>query len=174
MQTRSTDNSPCTADVGTSLAHNPVQEAEVLQQFRIVFNAVKSHWQQVERKAGIGGAQVWALSVIQAQPGIGVNGLAAALHIKQPTASYLVRCLSQQGLVESRRDGADRRGVQLHIKAEGCKVLDRTPGPFTGVLPQALAQMSGESLGRLHDDLQQLIQLLKSDPAAANTPMAGL
>jgi len=36
----------------------------VLRQFRVVFNAVKTHFRQVEREAGVGGAQLWALSVI--------------------------------------------------------------------------------------------------------------
>ena len=44
----------------------------VLRQFRVVFNAVKTHFRQVEREAGVGGAQLWALSVIDRRPGIGV------------------------------------------------------------------------------------------------------
>ncbi|HAV36987.1 MAG TPA: MarR family transcriptional regulator, partial [Massilia sp.] len=50
-----------------------------LRQFRIVFNAVKNHFRQVERDAGLGGAQLWALSVIAQSPGIGVTDLARAL-----------------------------------------------------------------------------------------------
>lgn len=146
----------------------------MLQQFRLVFNAVKSHWQRVERKAGIGGAQVWALSVIREQPGIGVNELALRLSVRQPTASYLVRGLTQEGLIESRREGQDRRAVQLHISTEGRKLLRRTPGPFAGVLPDALSKMGAESLQRLQEDLQRLIELLNTDPAAAEVPMAKL
>jgi hypothetical protein len=40
----------------------------VLRQFRVVFNSVKTHFRQVEREAGLGGAQLWALSVIQRRP----------------------------------------------------------------------------------------------------------
>ena len=39
--------------------------ARVLQQFRQIFNAVKTHFQQVEKKVGVGGAQVWALAVMK-------------------------------------------------------------------------------------------------------------
>ena len=46
-------------------------EVRVLRRFRLVFNAVKTHFQQVEKKAGVGGAQFWALSVIRAHPGLG-------------------------------------------------------------------------------------------------------
>src|SRR5512132_618056 len=79
----------------------------VLRQFRQVFNAVKTHFQQVERKVGLGGAQVWALSVIQQFPGIGVGRLAAAMQIHQSTASNLVKALVERGLVTMTRDVAD-------------------------------------------------------------------
>ena len=40
------------------------EATEVLRKFRQVFNAVKNHFQQLEKKVGIGGAQVWALSLM--------------------------------------------------------------------------------------------------------------
>lgn len=146
----------------------------VLKQFRIVFNAVKSHFQQVERVAGVGGAQVWALSVIAERPGIGVNGLAAALDIRQPTASNLVKNLSDQQLVDVRREGADRRAVQLHATAAGRRVLKRAPAPFSGVLPEALAAMDPQTLERLEADLNALIARLDVDERAGKIPLAQL
>lgn len=148
--------------------------ARVLRQFRIVFNAVKTHFQQVERKAGLGGAQVWALSVIRDRPGLGVNDLASVLSVRQPTASNLVKSLAEQGLVQARREGADRRAVQLHVLPEGRKVLKRAPGPFSGVLPDALAGLDTATLARLERDLAQLIERLGADDRAASIPLAQL
>ncbi len=144
----------------------------VLQQFRVVFNAVKTHFQQVERKAGVGGAQVWALSIIRDRPGIGVNELALALNIKQPTASNLVRNLAQQSLIEVRREGPDRRAVQLHPTEDGHKVLKRAPGPFAGVLPEALAGLDPQTLAQLEVNLTALIQHLGADARGATIPLA--
>ena len=152
----------------------PATQETVLQQFRIVLNAVKAHFQQVERKAGIGGAQLWALSIVREQPGIGVKALAAALNVRQPTASIIVRNLSQQGLVVAGRDGPDRRSVQLHIAAEGRKVLKRAPGPFSGVLPEALKALDPATLNLLTTALAQLILRLDTDDRAATTPLSGL
>ncbi len=148
--------------------------ARVLRQFRIVFNAVKTHFQQVERKAGLGGAQVWALSVIRDRGGIGVNELANALNVRQPTASNLVRNLAQQQLIEVRREGADRRAVQLHVLPEGRKVLRRAPGPAAGVLPEALASLDAASLRRLEADLDKLLRVLGADERAGTIPLAQL
>lgn len=153
-------------------ATEPDAPARVLRQFRRVFNSVKTHFQQVEKKAGVGGAQVWALHVIDARPGIGVNGLAQAIDVRQPTASNLVRALVEQGLVEVRREGPDRRAVQLHLLPAGSKVLKRAPGPYSGVLPQALAALDPATLARLERDLGKLIAELGADERGERIPLA--
>lgn len=143
----------------------------VLRRFRLVFNAVKTHFRQVERSAGVGGAQLWALSIIRARPGLGVGELARAMEVKQSTASNLVKALAERALVEVARDGADRRAVQLRILAAGRKVLRQAPGPFAGVLPQALASLDADTLARLDADLATLIAALGADPHGANIPL---
>ncbi len=144
----------------------------MLRQFRILFNAVKAHLQQVERRAGASGAQVWALHVIQACPGIGVSELAQAMDIRQPTASIFVKALVGQGLVDARRDGPDRRTVQLHVLPRGLALLRRVPGPYQGVLPEALAALDARTLNSLEKPLGQLIQRLGADPRQGDVPLA--
>ncbi|RJG22857.1 MarR family winged helix-turn-helix transcriptional regulator [Massilia cavernae] len=141
--------------------------SRVLRQFRIVFNAVKTHFRQVERDAGIGGAQLWALSEIAASPGIGVNDLARALDVHQSTASNLVKTLMERGLVQAARNDKDRRIVLLSLLPAGAAVLASAPAPFTGVLPSALAGLDLDTLNRLEGDLARLIERLEADPAGA-------
>jgi len=144
----------------------------VLRQFRQVFNAVKTHFQQVEKSAGLGGAQLWALSLVARHPGISVGALASAMDVHQTTASNLVRALLAAGLINSARSGKDRRAVQLRPLPAGRRLLRRAPGPFTGVLPEALARLDDRTLERLHRDLELLIGLLQTSPRAARTPLA--
>lgn len=144
----------------------------VLRRFRAVFNAVKTHFQQVEKQAGIGGAQLWALSVVAAQPDVGVGGLALAMDVHQTTASNLVRALTAAGLVQTRRDEQDRRAVRLGITPQGLAVLNQAPGPFAGVLPEALAALDDATLQRLDHDLGLLIACLQPDAEAEGIPLA--
>ena len=144
----------------------------VLRRFRSVFNAVKTHFQQVEKQAGVGGAQLWALSVIHAQPDIGVGGLAQSMDIHQTTASNLVKALVNAELLLAARDGADRRATRLRLTPKGLRVLRKAPGPFTGVLPEALAALDEQTLARLDQDLGTLLQRLKADEHAAGIPLA--
>lgn len=153
-----------------AIARDPA--AQVLRRFRLVFNAVKSHFQQVEKRAGIGGAQLWALSVIGAAPDIGIGGLAQAMDIHQTTASNLVKTLIGLELAQAQRNGSDRRAVQLRLSPAGVRLLRKAPGPFAGVLPDALAQLDAATLARLDHDLGLLIELLKADERGAGIPLA--
>lgn len=146
----------------------------VLRQFRIVFNAVKTHFRQVEREAGLGGAQLWALSVIERNPGIGATGLARELDIHQSTASNLVRGLVERGFVTTAREGADRRNVALRVQPAGAALLKTAPLPFAGVLPDALAGLDPATLARLERDLAALIESLDADQDAGKVPLAQL
>lgn len=152
----------------------PEQPAiRVLRHFRVVFNAVKSHFREVEKKAGVAGAQLWALSVIRDQPGLGVNELARAMDVHQSTASNLVRTLVEQELVAAKKKGLDRRTVQLHLLAAGTRVLRRAPGPFAGVLPKALGDLDAQTLARLDRDLARLVAVLQGNKRAGGIPLGG-
>lgn len=146
----------------------------VLQRFRQVFTAARLHYQQVEKQVGIGGAQVWALGVIAAQPGLGVGGLARAMHLHQSTASNLVRALVERSLVQAERDAEDRRAVRLRLTPEGAALLARVPGPFTGLLPQALDGLDADTLARLEADLARLLQAMGLADDAPGLPIAQL
>ena len=147
-------------------------ETRVLRRFRVVFNAVKTHFQQVEKRVGLGGSQLWALSVIRDRPGIGVNDLAAAMDVHQTTASNLVKALVGAGFAETARSVQDRRVVELRLLPAGEAVLRKAPGPFAGVLPQALSRLDPRTLARLDADLEALIAQLEGNGRAAQRPLA--
>lgn len=146
----------------------------VLRQFRVVFNAVKTHFRNVEKAAGLGGSQLWALSVIQQHPGIGVNALAGKMDIHQTTASNLVKTLLGQGLIEQAKSSSDRRMVTMMLSPAGERSLEKAPMPFAGVLPDALASIDAATLARLEHDLNILIGALEAGNAGADTPLSDL
>lgn len=148
--------------------------AQVLRQFRIVFNAIRSHFQQVEWQAGIGGAQVWALHALSSQPGMRVSDLAQVMDIHPSTASNLVRQLTKRGLVRTDPSSTDRRSVMLYVEPAGREVLDKVPGPFQGVLPEALGLLSPQTLHQLRKNLGALIEVLHADEQAGGIPLGEL
>lgn len=144
----------------------------VLRSFRVVFNAVRKHFRSTQEQARASHAQVWALSIVRDRPGIGVSELAAVLDVHQSTASNLVRRLVADGLVKLERSAGDRRAVHLGTTAAGVRLLKKAPGPFAGVLPDALAALDSATLRRLDRDLARLAGILGPDGDGARVLMS--
>jgi DNA-binding MarR family transcriptional regulator len=154
--------------------NEPVTPAKVLRRFRVVFNAVRTHFREIEKQVGLGGAQVWALSLIHQNPGIAIGNIADHMDIHQSTASNLIKVLVRKELIAMEKAPDDRRSVQLKILPAGRKILSKVSGPFEGVLPVALGNLNSKTLERLDQDLGALILLLHADETAEETPLADM
>lgn len=113
---------------------DPVTPAKVLRRFRVVFNAVRTHFRQIEKRVGLG-ERVWALSLIRSNPGIGMGGIAANMDIHQSTASNLIKTLVLKELITMEKSAEDRRSVELRILPAGRKLLTKAGGPLKGCCP---------------------------------------
>lgn len=174
MTRRSTKPQPrgLPSTLGDAIANKSAMR--VLRQFRRIFNAVKAHFQQLEKTSGLGGAQVWALSVIEDFPNIRVTELAAVMDIRQSTASNLIRSLIERELIQSQRNPSDRRVVQLAILPAGKRLLKVVPRPLSGILPVALSTLDQATLGRLEEDLAKVLVLLSVDESSAQVILTNL
>lgn len=155
-------------------ANSAESAALALRQFRVVFNAVRTHFRQVEKDTGLGGAQVWAMSLIHKHPGLGVGEIATRMDIHQSTASNLIKVLLKKELITMLKSEHDKRVVELRVTPEGKKALKKMPGPFEGVLPDALRQLDEATLSNLNRDLEKLVLLLAADEDAGSIPLAHL
>lgn len=130
---------------------------EALRQFRVIFGAVRQHFQTVEKACGVSGAQIWAMAALRQSPGMKVSELAQALSIHTSTASNLLDKIEKAGLIRRERNQTDQRVVRLYLTDAGESALADAPQPLTGILTHALEQMSDEALARLNQDLTVLI-----------------
>lgn len=135
--------------------------AAVLKLFRVIFQSVNRHSHEVERKAGIGGAQLWALAEISGRPRITVTELAKAMSIHQSTASNLLEKLETQGYIVRNRSDEDRRVVLLTLTTSGEDILSKAPLPYRGVLNDALLKLDESNLAALQASLETLVTQLE-------------
>jgi DNA-binding MarR family transcriptional regulator len=148
---------------------------EVLQRFRIVFSSVKKHFHHIEKRCGVSGAQLWAISEVSRVPGLRVSELAQAMSVHQSTASNLVADLEKKGLLKKARTEADQRIVRLFLTEKAEEVIARAPQPMIGVLPDALQNLPDDVLAQLSAGLDTLIAaMLTRDEAAATTPLSDI
>ena len=148
---------------------------EALRQFRLIFGAVRQHYQAVEKACGISGAQIWAMAALRQHPGMKVSELAQALSIHASTASNLLDKIEKAGFIRRERNSADQRVVRLYLTEAGEKALEKAPQPLTGILTHALGQLPDEALARLNQDLAALIaQMGATDTGDAQKPLSEL
>jgi DNA-binding MarR family transcriptional regulator len=149
--------------------------AEVLGRFREVFRAAKLHFAAVQKIAGVSGAQLWALSEINAQPGLRVSDLTQKMSLHQSTVSNLVEKLNSSGLLRRLREAGDNRVVRLQLTSAGKKVVARAPKPTRGVLPDALEKLDRRSLKKLSTSLDSLVKQMKiRAPSATKTHLENI
>ncbi len=149
--------------------------ADVLRKFRLIYGNVRLHFRTIEEACGLAGAQLWALGLIRARPGIRVSELAQTMSVHQTTTSNLVAGLVRKGLLRRERTDADHRVVRLFITEAAAAVLLRAPGPVEGLLLQALRHMKSDDLQTLNAVLQQVITHMQTThPDAANVPLSDL
>ncbi len=145
-----------------------------LRRFRVIFGTVKKHFQDIESKCGVSGAQLWAISEVADLPGIRVTELAHSMSLHQSTASNLVGELERKGLVRKER-GADQRVVRLYLTEQGGELVVRAPKPMIGVLPDALQRLPDDVLDSLTANMDVLIAIMQlKDEAAATKPLSDI
>jgi DNA-binding MarR family transcriptional regulator len=142
-------------------------ELKTLQAFRTLFGTARTFDADVRRIAGISGSMLWALSEIAEAGGISVNGLSECMALHQTTASNLVNALTERKLIRRARDAADQRIVRLFITTEGKRVLLRAPGPYPGLLVDALRNIDATQLARLHKSLELLLSMMRDTASSA-------
>ncbi|WP_269532871.1 MarR family winged helix-turn-helix transcriptional regulator [Chitinimonas sp. BJYL2] len=152
------------------------READVLKQFRVIFQSVRKHFQSVEALCGVSGSQLWALAKVVEAPGLRVTELAKAMTIHQSTASNLVEGLVQLGLIRRQRGELDQRVVLLYPTEAGEQLYRKAPQPIRGVLPDALSRLDPTRLAGLAQHLNELIDLMGDhiDPRGGNIPLADI
>jgi len=150
-------------------------QLKALRAFRIIFRSVRRHYQLIEKRAGISGAQIWALSLLIDHPGMTVSGLADAMATHQSTASNLIEKLATLGLIERTKSAADLRVTFLQATAAGRERLKRVSGPLPGLLPDAITRLDPALLGHLNQGLEGVLKLLAEEESdAAQIPLSDI
>ncbi|MFA7666762.1 MAG: MarR family winged helix-turn-helix transcriptional regulator [Burkholderiaceae bacterium] len=149
------------ADVSAELQAVAVEANAALRRFREIFRSVRQHVGEIERRCGVSGSQLWALSVVVGSPAIRVKDLAQAMAVHQSTASNLIEQLSRQGLLRRERDRFDQRIVLLYATEAGVAVVAQAPRPLAGLLPGALARLDPARLASLNSLLAEIVESMR-------------
>ncbi len=162
-----TSTPPATARKARQGASAPTVALSVLQHLRELYRVSQAHFQRIEVRCGLSGAQLWAMAELNARPGSTVSELSKVLSVHLSTASNLLDRLEEKGLVRRHRGPPDQRVVRVTLTPDGESMLRLAPKPAEGIIQDALQRMPDDALVRLERDLDALLQhaKLRSRPA---------
>jgi DNA-binding MarR family transcriptional regulator len=110
---------------------------------------------------GLSVAQHVALQLIYEGVANGPSDIAKALSFDTGSATRLVDQLADKGLVERRRDGADRRQVSLALTAEGRAAAEAAQAASAEYMQSLLTGFDDAETDALHAYLRRLVARLE-------------
>jgi DNA-binding MarR family transcriptional regulator len=114
-----------------------------------------------DREAGVGPAQLSALSVLYFSPELALTALAEIEDVSQPTMTRIVRSLEEAGAV-TRASAADRRVQLVSISAEGRKVFEAARARRLMIIEAILARMDVSTVAALRPLLTPLAEAVNA------------
>src|SRR5271165_1179936 len=111
-----------------------------------------------DRAAGLGPAQLSALSVLVFGGSMSLRRLAAIEQVKPPTMVRIVRGLVERKLAVSRSDPSDARKISISATRRGSSLMRRARTRRVQALAEMLARRSSPELRQL----ERAVEVLKS------------
>jgi DNA-binding MarR family transcriptional regulator len=150
--------------------HSPARDreaAQVLDSLRRLVRELRVGSHSVERELGIGGAQLFVLREIAAEPRCSIGRLAERTLTDQSSVSVVAARLVERGFVARERDARDARRSALTLTPLGDRLLARAGVPFQVRLVRALRTLPHARLSRLGNDLSFVVEAVGADTGEA-------
>lgn len=121
-----------------------------------VTQLIRRRFDERAREKGATRAQWLALKMISQSEGINQGRLADFLEVEPITACRMIDRLEESGMVERRRDPADRRAWQLFLTEKARPVLDELKIISNELLEQAFDGLSRDQRDQLYAMLETI------------------
>lgn len=121
-----------------------------------VSRLMRRRFDERARRIGVTRAQWRALTTLSRCEGIQQSGLAELLEVEPITLCRMLDRLADAGLIERRRDPADRRAWRIHLTEQARPLLIRLRSIADELFSEALEGFAAPDQARLHDDLSRI------------------
>jgi MarR family transcriptional regulator, transcriptional regulator for hemolysin len=136
-----------------------------------VARLMRKRFDERARSIGATRAQWQALTKISRHEGINQGGLADILEVEPITLARMIDRLEESGLVERRRDPADRRAWRIHLTEKSRPLLAQLRVIADDLIENMLAGVPAADRDRLADTLEAIhlnLNTLNESLEAAN------
>jgi len=124
-----------------------------------VSRLMRRRFDERARKSGATGAQWRTLKILERHEGLNQGQLAELLEVEPITCCRMIDRLEEAGLVERRRDPADRRAWRIYLTDKARPVLEELRGIAREMIEQALQGLDA----RQRDELIESLNTIRSN-----------
>jgi DNA-binding MarR family transcriptional regulator len=126
--------------------------------------AARARLDDIVRPLGLTALQYTALSVLERQDGMTSAQLARNSFVTAQSMADMIGILEDRGLIERRRDQADRRRLVVSLTADGRALLDRCRPQVTALEAAMLAGLTQGEVEDLRHGLRSCHSNLSGSP----------
>ena len=136
--------------------------AEIMQSLRRIFKAIQDYFQEISKKYGITGPQLWALKTVAANGSLSLGELSKKMYLHPSTISGVVDRLEKKGFVVRDRGQEDRRVVKVQLTPQGKKIVAKAPNPIQGKMIYGLNRLKKRELTSIYDAVKELVEIVEA------------
>ena len=135
-------------------------EAEVLNSFRRILQALRLAAVQTHNETGVSAAQLYVLEQLEALGSMSINQLAHATMTDRSSVADVVDRLAHRKLVRRTVSPEDKRRASVQLTDKGRTLLAKAPQAPTAQLLEGLGRLTSSELHALANGLDRLVREL--------------
>ena len=143
------------------------QSEQMLVALRRVMRAVDMHSRSLYQRYGLTGPQAILLNATVRAGSLTAGELARRVSLSQATLTGIFKRLEERGLLERRRDQADRRCVVLRATEAGYNVVAGSPPLLQETFVQRFGQLTAWEQNLLLSSVQRVAELMDAETLEA-------
>ena len=149
-----------------------VAKSEIINNLRRVFQAINEYSRTAEKRTGLTGPQLLAITLLSSTSTLRVSDLARLMYLHSATVVGIVDRLESKGLVSRIRSTEDRRSIELHLTEMGQNIASQAPEVAKLLLIKGLDTLTEEQLQQVGEGIKLLVHLLRAEDIKPQ-PMQG-
>src|SRR4030067_1834392 len=140
---------------------------ETMQSLRRIFKTVQDYSQEVYKKFGVTGPQLWDLKTISENGNLSLGELSKKMYLHPSTVTGVVDRLEKKGYVVSNRVEKDRRVIKVQLTPKGEGLVGKAPNPVQGKMIYGLRKLKKDELNYIYDSIRKLVEVIKAQNVKA-------
>lgn len=135
---------------------------ETMQSLRRIFKTVQDYSQEVYKKFGVTGPQLWALKTISENGSLSLGELSKKMYLHPSTVTGVVDRLEKKGYVVRNRVEKDRRVIKVQLTPKGEGLVGKAPNPVQGKMIYGLRKLKKDELNSIYDSIRKLVKVMEA------------